>query len=211
MTQYLKLAEHYLRCLKKNGDSAKGMDWQNEESSIVRHQVMYELYKDKVKHFDKKIKILDFGCGTSHFYDYLLKSGLEKNCDYIGMDINTESIKISQKKFPNNTYKFFDIHTSELSERFDYIVINGVFTQRLDLTVDYMDSFMFHSIEKLYAICDYGLAFNFMSEFVDYKKDGAYHPDLYNLLNFLTQNISRNFIFRNDYGLFESTIYLYKI
>jgi hypothetical protein len=36
-----------------------------------------------------------------------------------------------------------------------------------------------------------------------------FHLPLDLLSNFLVKNISRNFIIRNDYGLFEYTVYVY--
>ena len=45
---------------------------------------------------------------------------------------------------------------------------------------------------------------------VDWEKDFLFHLPLDTLAFFLTKELTRNFIIRNDYGLYEYTVYLYK-
>lgn len=49
-----------------------------------------------------------------------------------------------------------------------------------------------------------------MSKDVDWEREDLFHLSLDELSNFLTKEVSRNFIIRNDYGLYEYTTYLYK-
>ena len=65
-------------------------------------------------------------------------------------------------------------------------------------------------ITKLYEMCNKGIAFNVMSKDVDWERDDLFHLPLSDLSAFLTKEISRDFVIRNDYGLYEYTTYVYK-
>ena len=45
---------------------------------------------------------------------------------------------------------------------------------------------------------------------VDWERDDLFHVPLDLLANFFSKNVSRNFIIRNDYDLYEYTVYLYR-
>ena len=73
---YKEIINHYEKCFKKFGDTARGVDWTKEDQVNIRYQVMLEITNFYKKSYDnkKKISILDFGCGLSHFYEYLNKN-----------------------------------------------------------------------------------------------------------------------------------------
>ena len=55
-----------------------------------------------------------------------------------------------------------------------------------------------------------GVAFNVMSKHVDWERDDLFHLPFDEMAGFVTRNLTRNFVIRNDYGLFEYTVYLYR-
>ena len=55
-----------------------------------------------------------------------------------------------------------------------------------------------------------GISFNLMSKSVDWEREDLFHYPLDRLSDFLCKKISRNFIVRNDYGLYEYSTYVYK-
>jgi len=208
---YLKLADHYTNCLNKHGDTSLGMDWPDKEDNIKRFSIMLDLFKTNLYNNIKPLKILDFGCGTSHFYEHLKQTGLEKNIKYTGIDIIEDSIEISKKKFPENKYFCLDIlDSSESLGQYDYIVINGLFTQKCNLNNNEMKNFLIQILTKLFPLFDKGLAFNTMSNQVDFKRDGAFHLDLNWSSELFTKKFTRKFVVRHDYDLYENTFYLYK-
>ena len=48
-----------------------------------------------------------------------------------------------------------------------------------------------------------------MSKQVDWERDDLFHLPLDLLADYLTRNLSRHFVIRNDYGLYEYTVYVY--
>jgi SAM-dependent methyltransferase len=208
---HLELAEHYSNCLQKHGDSAIGMDWPNELQTNIRHAVMTEIFKYNIKEGNEKLKILDFACGTSHYFNYLKDNGFSENIEYTGIDINPDAILIAKDKFPKNNYMCVDVLESvnELTN-YDYIIINGLFTQKRSMSEVQMQQFLIGILTVLFPYFSKGLAFNAMSSQVDYRKKEAFHLDLNWITQVLVNKFSRKFIVRHDYELYENTIFIFK-
>jgi SAM-dependent methyltransferase len=208
---YLKLASHYQECLDKHGDTPSGMDWPKAKDNLVRHQMMLELFSEAAQKSARPVRVLDFGCGTSHFYDYLVKEGFKKKVTYIGIDILAESVAIAKKKHPGNRYFCLDILSPGVKiPAFDFVVINGLFTQRRSISDKQMRGFLGKIITRLFSEARRGLAFNTLSDQVDFKRPGSFHLNLDWAGKFFTKHLTRNFVVRHDYGLYENTFYLYK-
>ena len=47
----------------------------------------------------EKITLLDFGCGASHLYEYILAYGID-HVSYSGLDLSEKVIELSKSKFP---------------------------------------------------------------------------------------------------------------
>jgi hypothetical protein len=45
---------------------------------------------------------------------------------------------------------------------------------------------------------------------VDWERDDLFHVSFDVMAKFLTAELTRNFIFRQDYGLYEYTVYAYR-
>lgn len=159
----------------------------------------------------KPTRLLDFGCGASHFYEHLLQHGYE-NIEYSGLDISRQFIDLSAEKFPGNRYWCLDVLADESLDlpRFDYAVMNGVFTVKRELPFEEMLDFMQRVVSRVFELVDIGIAFNVMSKHVDWERDDLFHLPFDLLAAWLTADVSRNFVLRNDYGLYEYTAYVYR-
>lgn len=206
--EYQKIVNHYEACLDKFGDTHKGVDWPNEGDAIKRYKVMLEVFD-----FDNKKSsrgsLLDFGCGTAHLNEYMLKNNVA-NLDYAGLDISRKFVDVCVKKFPGTRFYCFDILEPNDLPQFDYIVMNGVFTEKRELTYEKMFSYFTGMVKAVFAKAERGIAFNVMSKQVDWERDDLFHLPFDSLASFLVKELTRNFIIRNDYGLYEYTVYVYK-
>jgi len=158
----------------------------------------------------RTITLLDFGCGASHLYEYMLKNRIEK-IEYSGLDISEKFVELSRSKFPLNSYYCMDIleKYADIPD-FDYIVMNGVFTEKCRLSFEEMFAYLQAVLSRVFEKARVGIAFNVMSKQVEWERDDLFHLPLDLLADFLTKKISRNFVIRNDYGLYEYTTYVYK-
>ncbi len=208
MKKYKNIIEHYENCLEKYGDSHLGVDWPKEEDVFKRYRVMMELIS--LNNEIDEVSLLDFGCGTGHLMDFIKKDTLT-NVKYSGLDISEKFIAICNVKYPGTTFYCGDILNHSLKiPQFDYFVMNGVFTEKRELSFDEMWDYFTQMIIKIYSLCNKGFAFNVMSKHVDWERDDLFHVPLDTLANFLCSKITRDFVIRNDYGLYEYTVYIYK-
>jgi hypothetical protein len=207
---YLSLVTHYEGCLEKYGDTCLGVDWPNEEDALTRYQVMLDIVRIREKG-KTKISLLDFGCGASHLYDYILSNNLDYLI-YSGLDISDKYISLSREKHPNINFYCMDILKQQTVRlpQFDYVVLNGVFTEKRELSQEEMWGYFKAMITSVYKLAKVGIAFNLMSSYVDWKRADLFHVPINQLGTFLTENISRDFVIRHDYQLYEYTTYVYR-
>ena len=69
--KYLELVRHYESCFERHGDTHKGVDWSEKEDACLRYQIMLDVVRKEDR--DNKVSLLDFGCGVSHLYEYILE------------------------------------------------------------------------------------------------------------------------------------------
>ena len=205
--KYMKIVEHYENCLEKFGDNHLGVDWPDQIDADIRYKVMLGIMNDE----NQPVSLLDFGCGAGHLLEFI-KSKKISNIKYTGLDISSRYISLCKEKFPDTKFICLDIlEDSDKVPKFDYIVMNGVFTEKRELSFDEMLSYFKRIVEILFKKANIGLAFNMMSKHVDWERDDLFHLPLDLLAEFLTKQVSRHFVIRNDYGLYEYTVYLFKI
>jgi SAM-dependent methyltransferase len=210
MTNYKVLKEHYESCLKNHGPSAKGMDWPNQEDLDKRFKVLSEIieYTSESK---SKIDILDLGCGIGLYVEYLKKQGILDSINYTGVDISPIMIENAQKLYPDYKFDVKDIIVDGLIENCtDYVIMNGLFTEKREMTNEEMFTFFSQMINQVYKACRKGFSFNVMSSHVDWQRDDLFHLELDKLVSYLTQNYNRNIVIRMDYGLYEYVVYVKK-
>lgn len=204
---YSKIVSHYEGCLEKYGDSHLGVDWPNRADAETRYQVMLDVIRTPIQ---SSISLLDFGCGASHLYDYIQRNNLN-HIAYHGLDISQKFIALSKQKYPVNPYYCLDLLQDDSNlPVFDFVVMNGVFTEKRELSFDQMFEYFKQMITQVFKHARIGIAFNVMSSHVDWERDDLFHLPMDVAADFLVKNISRDFVIRNDYRLYEYTIYVYR-
>lgn len=204
------LVRHYESCFETHGDCAKGVDWPSEESAQTRYRVMSELLLGAKS---ASPTLLDYGCGLGHFYDYLTKNSWAKSIQYTGVDASPVFVDACKKKYRGVNFQVADILDGPLNlkrKKFDFIVLNGVLTERRELSQKTMIKLFEDVISGLFPICNEGLAFNVMSKIVDWERNDLFHLDFMTMAQFISKNFSRQFTVRHDYGLYDYTVYLYR-
>jgi SAM-dependent methyltransferase len=204
---YLKIVSHYEACLDEHGDTHLGVDWPNLQDALTRYRVMLEVIREKEP---TKVSLLDFGCGAAHLYDYILANGIT-DIEYSGLDLSPRFIQLSREKHPALKFYCLDILKDPAGlPIFDYIVMNGVFTEKRELSHDEMWEYFKQVIRATFKLAKSGMAFNVMSTHVDWERDDLFHLPIDKLTAFLVKEASRDFIIRHDYKLYEYTAYVYR-
>jgi SAM-dependent methyltransferase len=205
---YQHIVSHYESRLEEHGDSHLGVDWPDPVDAETRYRVHLDLIKPVAG--GRPIRLLDLGCGASHLYEYILRHRIP-GIAYSGLDMSARFVELSRTKHPEVTYYCLDILDKPGDvPRFDYVVMNGVLTEKCDLTYDAMLRYAQELIRTAFEHADVGLSFNVMSKHVDWERADLFHVPFDTLAGFLTSEISRSFLIRNDYGLYEYTTYVYR-
>ncbi len=175
----------------------------------MRYSIMCDLFKCREEN-DATITLLYIGCGPGFFSDYL-RSHKGLTIDYRGIDISPAMIDAAHKLYPGETFEVRDILENPVDdESVDYAVLNGVLTVKSDNSNDEMIAFAQNMVANAFSCVRKGLAVNFMSEHVDWKRDDLFHFPLDEAAAFFKQSVTKNVVFRLDYGLWEYTAYLYR-
>ena len=205
--KYLDIVRHYEATLDAHGDTPLGVDWPTRERAESSYKVMLEVIKERAPN---KVSLLDFGCGASHLYEYMAKA-VWGRVDYAGLDISPKFIELCRAKFPHVRYYCLDV-LEEGSDIpcFDYIIMNGVLTERRNLSFEEMWSYAQRLIARVFSKANKGIAFNVMSKQVDWERDHLFHLPIDMLVSFVVRKLSRYFTIRHDYHDYHYTAYVYK-
>uniref|UniRef100_A0A6C0M1G4 Methyltransferase type 12 domain-containing protein n=1 Tax=viral metagenome TaxID=1070528 RepID=A0A6C0M1G4_9ZZZZ len=206
MDKYKNIYKHYEKCLEENGDSHLGVDWPNYDDMIRRYKIMLNILKYSNK--NQNSSILDFGAGCGGMYDFIKSNNY--NLNYTALDISQKFCNTIKKKFNDIDVLNIDILKQEINSNYDFIILNGVFTEKRDLNDTEMWDFFTNILKKLWKNTNIGISFNVMTPIVDWKDDKLFYLSYDILGKFLKENLSRNYIFNQSYGLWEYTVYVFK-
>lgn len=208
---YHILQEHYETCFRQHGDTHRGVDWPEAAAAQRRYDVMLDVMPDSAT----PSSLLDVGCGLGHLYERVLQRGMT-GLAYHGLDISPRFVEACRTKFPAIPFHRIDLldpsndSGREALGTFDFVVMNGVFTEKLSLTQEEMKAFFQALLARSFAMCRKGLAFNVMSKQVDWERADLFHLSFDEMASIVVGNLTRNFVIRQDYGLYEYTVYLYR-
>lgn len=203
---YRAIVSHYESCLRTHGDGARAVDWNSAADAAIRYDVMLGVARGGLD----GVSLLDFGCGLCGLRDHMLKEGLSV-AGYTGLEISPAFAETARRRNPGTEILCMDVLESGARlPAFDYAVMNGIFTRRHSLSVAEMDDYLRRLVPVVFAACRRGVAFNVMSTSVDWESEVLYHADPGALLDFIGRSLTRHYTLRNDYGLYETTFYLYK-
>jgi len=202
-----EIVAHYEGCLSRHGDNHRGVDWPRAEDAERRYQVMLNLIPPAAP---RPVRLLDFGCGAGHLLEFIRRRNVP-GIEYHGLDLSARFLSICRSKFPNIAFTCADVleHGVDLPD-FDYIVLNGVLTEKLSISHQEMWDYARALLRRIWPHARRGLAFNVMSKQVDWERSDLFHLSCDESIAFLTNELSRHCVLRHDYGLFEYTAYVYR-
>lgn len=201
-----KKQEEYFRGLYKKYE---GTPMAVSSESIAHKKLRFSKISNIFEN-ENNIQVHDIGVGVGDFYGFLKKNYPKKKIDFSGSEILIEYIKKCKEKFPNCKFYHRDISEKKGNDKYDYVVMSGVFHQKRETTVSQWERFSQQLIKNSFSMCRKGVAFNFVSPFVDFHQAEIYYCNLVKLLNFINNELSRFFTIHHDYALFEFTVFVYK-
>jgi SAM-dependent methyltransferase len=201
-----EVASYYAEKLAEHGDSPRGVDWNGEESQMVRFAQLCKIINPKRPNFS----LNDLGCGYGALLDYL--RDMHANFTYLGVDISREMIKAAEQRHTAaNPARF--IISAEPAQVADYGVASGIFNVRLRRTDAEWFDYLQATLDVLDRTSNLGFAFNCLTLYSDEveKRDYLYYADPCRLFDLCKRRYSRQVALLHDYGLYEFTVLVRKV
>lgn len=206
MTTYAPIVAHYESMLRQHREGPRAVDWKNAADATARYDVMLGV----LGHERTNARLLDIGCGLGDLKRHIDARGLT-HITYEGLDISPEFVEAAVARHPGVPIRCLDILAPEADVgTYDYAIMNGVFTRRESVGHDAMLDYLERLTARAFRAVRGGIAFNVMSPCVDYKNDVLFHPSFDDIARVVERSLSRHFVLRNDYGLYECTCYVYR-
>lgn len=206
---WTRITGHYERRLAEAGATPQGVDWPNGQDLEARFAVQLSLL-DGVP-AGHRPALLDLGCGPGLLLDYLAATGRAGAVDYAGIDLSPAMVEAARRRWPEARFAARDIVAEPLAPlSVDVVLMNGVLTERLGLPQETMEAMAQGLIRAAFDAARVGIAFNVMSDHVDWHRDDLFHWPFDDVARFLTRAVSRHYTLRADYGLYEYTIFVWR-
>ena len=200
-----RLKEHYEKTFSEFGASSRGVDWGKDEDLVLRYENMLSVIK---KESDTSVSMLDVGCGYGGLLDYAVDRDVK--LDYTGIDVAENMIAHAKIHHENGAFYLGDVLQHPFDRRFDYVVCNGILTQKLATTIREMDQFANALIRRMFELCNTGIVFNIMSNKVNFMAENLYYRSPVEMLSFCLDNLSSKVRIDHAYPLYEYTVYVYR-
>lgn len=200
-----QLREHYARRFAEHGATSEGVDWGPDEARmLLRYEKMLALLRPG----QAPVSLLDVGCGFGGLRRFAAERGHE--LDYTGIDVADTLVAWARENQDGGTYEVADVLEYAPGRRFDYVVCNGILTQKLGAPGLEMDRYAGRVIRRLFELCEVGAAFNVMSTKVNFFADNLYYRNPAELLAWCLTELTPSVRLDHAYPLYEYTLYLYR-
>ncbi len=198
------VAQYYSDKLIKHGETAKGVDWNGEESQLLRFVQLAKIIETT-----EIFSLNDLGCGYGALFDFL--NNLNRKFTYHGCDIADDMVSAATMRYGSYANANFLV-ASEPSNIADYSVASGIFNVRLEHSDEEWRKYLVNTLDILNKKSQLGFSFNCLTSYsdVDKMRDYLYYVDPCWLFDLCKKRYSRHVALLHDYGLYEFTILVRK-
>lgn len=194
------VAEYYSSRLAEHGQTAKGVDWNGEESQNLR-------FAQLTKIIDRtgRVSVNDLGCGYGGYFEYLRETG--HDIDYNGFDLSKDMVSAARSRFAGVDSAHF-LNADAPDSVADFGVASGIFNVKLDCGNEQWGAMILRTLDVMHATSRHGFAFNCLTSYSDADKmrDYLYYANPMDLFDHCKRHYSRNVALLHDYDLYEFTI-----
>ena len=201
-----EVATYYAEKLAEHGDTPRGVDWNGEESQMLRFAQLCKIIDSKTTNFS----LNDLGCGYGALLYYLRDK--HAACTYLGVDVSHDMIKVAERRHAAADRARF-ITSAEPDEVADYGLASGILNVRLGRSDAEWFDYLQTTLDVLDRTSSLGFAFNCLTSYSDEdkKRDYLYYADPCRLFDLCKRRYSRQVALLHDYGLYEFTILVRKM
>ena len=178
------------------------MDWKDAASQWLRFAILCDVCDLNGK------CIHEVGAGAGHLLDFLDQRRIA--ADYSGSDLSAAMVDAAHQRHPKTPFSQWDILAESQLPTFDVLMCSGLFHVKLDHDESVWRSFVWAMVRRMYELCKVGIAFNMITDQVDFKIENLYYSNPGETVDFCRRQLSRFVTLRHDYPLHEYTVYVYR-
>lgn len=171
--------------------SVESLGWSSVENQNRRFNILRQI---GITAFDS---VLDVGCGYGDFSKFAGK-------EYCGIDLRSHAISGANYKYPGKKFIQGDIFSVE--DKFDWVVASGIFCHDYDK----WEEDTLKTLQKMFSLCNKGIAANFLADSTEEKGEELKYTNVGEITTKFIEKISPYFMVRQDYGIDDITMYIYK-
>ncbi len=202
------MKSHHEKVFAIYGATPRGVDWgEKEEDLVLRYDKMIERVL-KGRSLNRRPRLLDVGCGYGGLLDHIRTRNID--VEYSGIDICEPMIEEAKRHFPDTVFYSGDVLEVSNIGSYDYLVCNGIMTQKLDASISQMSAFVRSLSRRMFDLSTEGIAFNLMSNRVNFMVDNLFYCSPVEILSWCMAELSPNVALDHAYPLYEFTTYVYK-
>lgn len=195
-----KVAAYYAGKLAQHGATARGVDWNGEQSQVQRHRQFLRLLGE-----EHEASVLDLGCGYGDFLRFIRQHGFTGA--YIGYDVAPEMIAAARRLHGEGDDRIWRVGGVP-QETADYAIASGILNVKGDVPSEKWGEYVRKMIAVLARAGRRGFAFNVLTSASDpaRRRPDLYYADPVEMLSYCLSRFGRSVALLQDYGLWEFTV-----
>jgi SAM-dependent methyltransferase len=193
------VAGYYSAKLAEHGATARGVDWNGEESQELRFAQLA-----KAIDAEGRFTLNDYGCGYGALARFL--AGLGYEFAYTGFDIAPAMVERARQELAGRDDVRVVGRDQEL-EPADYTLASGIFNVKLDAPAGEWERYVHRTLDRLAELSTRAFAFNMLTSYSDPERmrDDLWYADPRDVFDRCKRRYSRHVALLHDYGLYEFT------
>ncbi|HWW62936.1 MAG TPA: class I SAM-dependent methyltransferase [Thermoanaerobaculia bacterium] len=193
----LALIARYESRLARHGRTPEALGWGKSGKQEIRFAVLAAAAIAQ-----PESSVLDVGCGFADLYDFLVAHGWRGR--YTGVDLVPGLLEVARDRHPQLELRELDITTAQLGAH-DFVIGSGIANTALQ-HVDEL-AHVETLIAAMFAHANAMVAIDFLSTWVDFIREGAWHTDPAWALA-TAHKLTRRVALRHDYLPYEFALFL---
>jgi SAM-dependent methyltransferase len=198
-----KVGRYYSGRLREHGASARGADWNSQESQELRFAQLARVLPDR-----GSCSVIDYGCGYGALVGFLEAAGVD--FDYQGFDVSGDMIERARQDH-GGPRRRYTTSAGELVPA-EFTVASGIFNVKLDTDTAAWETYVRHTLSAVDALSTRGFSFNMLTSYsdADRMRGDLYYGDPCIFFDLCKRAFSKQVALLHDYGLYEFTILVRK-
>ena len=169
----LLFKDYHAKLFAEHGATPRGVDWNDEVEMLFRYSKLLEVLDMDFYSGSPTPSLLDVGCGWGGLLEWAHNNN--RDVVYTGIDVVESMIDYSSDRFPGGSFIHGDVFDLDEPEAYDFVVCNAILTQRLTASITEMDEFAKRLIRKMFELCKHGIAFNLISNQVNFTVPNLFY------------------------------------